>query len=221
MATVDALEIVVLALALAGALLVRPWRLLQPWGASPLATPLLAVLTLLPWLWSWPSLAALPIPLHWSAAPIVVLMLGWPLAVPALAAAGATTVLIGAASPAQAITLVVWSGILPATLMLVLGHAVRRAFGPNPVAYLLGRAFVVPLASLVACSVAAASAGQGFTGLRGDMQAVALLLLALGEAAWTCAIASALVACRPEWLATWPDALMLRRPAVAPARTRR
>ncbi|MGV3569827.1 MAG: hypothetical protein ACO1PB_04445 [Ramlibacter sp.] len=215
MASVEALEVIVLVVALAAALLVRPWRLLQPWRLALLATPLLAVLTLLPWLWSWPGLAALPIPLHWSAAPLVVLVLGWPLAVPALALAGLATMLTGGASLAEAITLVVWSGILPATLMLVLGHAVRRGFGPNPVAYLLGRAFVVPLAALAVCSLAAAAAGQGFTSPRGDLQAVAVLLLAMGEASWTCAVATLLVAYRPQWLATWSDALYLRRPVPA------
>ena len=209
MATVDALELVVLAAALAAALLVRPWRLLQPWRSAALATPLLAVLTLLPWLWSWPGLAALPIPLHWSAAPLVVLVLGWPLAVPVLVLAGMATMVTGGASFGHAMTLVVWSGILPATLTLVLGHAVRRGFGPHPVAYLLGRAFVVPLAALAACSLAAAAAGQGFTSPRGDLQAVAALLLAMGEASWTCAVAGLLVACRPQWLATWSDTLYL------------
>lgn len=222
MAPVDAFEIVVLALALAAALVVQPWRQLRPLRSSPLVTPLLAVLTLLPWLWSWPALAALPIPLHWSAAPLVVLLLGWPLAVPTLLVAGLATIVTSGASLAQALTLVVWSGILPATLMLVLGHAVRRAFGPHPVAYIFGRAFVVPLAALVASGVTAAMAGQGFTDARGDLHTVATLLLAMGEASWTCAVASMLVAWRPEWLATWSDALYLSRPAPVPmARSRR
>jgi uncharacterized membrane protein len=213
MATVDTLEIVVLALALAAALLVQPWRLLRPWRSSPLLTPLLAVLTLLPWLWAWPGLAALPIPLHWSAAPLVVLVLGWPLAVPALVLAGMATMVTGGASWGQAVTLTVWSGILPATLMLILGHVVRRGFGTHPLAYILGRALLVPLATLVVCSLAAAAAGQGFTTPRGDLHTVAVLLLSMGEAAWTCAIASLLVAYRPQWLATWSDALYLPRPA--------
>lgn len=215
MATAQAYGIVVLAVALAAALLVRPWRLLAPWGSAPLATPLLAVLTLLPWLWSWPALAALPIPLHWSAAPLVVLLLGWPLAVPALVLAGMATMVTGGASFAEAITLAVWSGIVPATLTLVLGQAVRRAFGPHPVAYLLGRAFIVPLAALALCGLAAAAAGQGLAGPRGDAQAVVALLLAMGEASWTCAVASLLVALRPQWLATWSDALYLPRPVPA------
>lgn len=218
---IDAFEVIVLALALAASLAVRPWRLLQPWGAAPLTTPALAVLTLLPWLWSWPGLAALPIPLHWSAAPLVVLLLGWPLAVPLLVAAGLATMFTGGASLAQAVTLIVWSGILPATLVLLLGHGVRKAFGTHPVAYLLGRAFIVPMVTLVACALAAAAAGQGFATPRGDLHTVAVLLLAMGEASWSCAIASLLVAYRPQWLATWSDALYLGRPMRVPARPRR
>ena len=212
MATAEAYGIVVLAVTLAAAWLVRPWRLLRPWRSAPLATPLLAVLTLLPWLWSWPALAALPIPLHWSAAPLVVLLLGWPLAVPALVLAGMATMVTGGASFAEAVRLAVWSGIVPATLTLVLGHAVRRAFGPHPAAYLLGRSFFVPLAALAVGGLAAAAAGQGLAGPRGDAQAVVALLLAMGEASWTCAVASLLVALRPQWLATWSDTLYLARP---------
>jgi uncharacterized membrane protein len=147
----------------------------------------------------------------------VLLMLGWPLAVPTLVACGLLTMVTGGASWAQAATLVVWSGILPATLMLVLGHAVRKAFGPHPVAYILGRAFLVPLGTLVVCSLAAAAAGQGFVSPRGDVHTIAVMLLAMGEAAWTCAVVSLLVAYRPAWLATWSDALYLGRPVPAAA----
>lgn len=220
MAAAATLEIAVLLLALAAALLVRPWRLLQPPQSAPLVTPLLAVLTVLPWLWSWPGLAALPIPLHWSAAPLAVLMLGWPLAVPALVLSGFATMATARASPGEALALVVWSGIVPATAVLALGHLVRKAFGTHPVAYLMGRAFIVPMATLVACGLAAGAAGAGFAGGLGELQLVAVLLLALGEASWTCAIASLLVAYRPQWLATWSDALYLGRPAAVRVRRR-
>jgi uncharacterized membrane protein len=49
------------------------------------------------------------------------------------------------------------------------------------------------------------------------MQIVTALLLAVGEASWTCALATLLVACRPQWLATWSDALYLPRPAASRA----
>ena len=203
--------------ALAAALVVRPWRLLQD---GRLASPLLALLTLLPWLWAYPGLAALHLPLRWSGAPLAVLLVGWPLAVPVLVFAGLTTMLTTGASLAQALAWTAWCGILPATAVLLLGYAVRRAFGLNPVAYLLGRAFFVPFVALLACGLGAAVTAHARVST--DMEAVAALLLAMGEAAWTCAIASLLVAFRPQWLATWSDALYLPRPVRSvPVPTRR
>jgi len=198
--------------ALAASALVRPWRQLQGLGIR-LGTPLLALATLLPWLWSWPGLAALPLPLHWSGAPLAVLLLGWPLAIPLLVFAGLSTMLTTGASLPEALALTAWCGILPATAMLALGHVVRRTFGTNPVAYLMGRAFLVPLLALLACGLAASFTAPAVHGANGDMKAVVALLLAMGEASWTCAVASLLVAYKPQWLATWSDALYLPRPA--------
>jgi uncharacterized membrane protein len=217
-----AIETILLVLAWAGAMAVRPWRLLHAAGSkAPLATPFLAALTLLPCLWSWPGLAALPIPLHWSGAPLVVLLVGWPLAIPILTLAGLGTMVSAGASFEHALSMTVWSGVLPATLVLVSGHAVRRAFGPHPVAYMVGRAFFVPMLALAGCGVLAATLEHGFGGSRGDLQRIAIALLAMGEAAWTCAVVSLLVAYKPRWLATWSDTLYLGRPLRARAvRTR-
>lgn len=214
---------ILLALAWMGALAVRPWRLLRPYrGQVPLATPFLACLTLLPWLWAWPGLAALPVQLHWSGAPLAVLLVGWPLAIALLTAAGFSTMLSTGASFAEAVSLTVWSGVLPATLVLVLGHGVRKALGANPVAYMLGRAFLVPMLALGACGLAASLLGHGpvsGTGTGSELQRIAIALLAMGEASWTCAVASLLVAWRPQWLATWSEGLYLGRPARARARS--
>lgn len=206
-----------LALAWAAVLLVRPWRLLKPHqGQVPLATPFLAALVVVPWLWAWPGLAALPLAIHWSAAPLVVLLVGWPLAVPVLTVAGLSTMFTAGASLGDALALVVWAGLLPATLVLVLGYAVRKAFGPNPLAYMLGRGFLVPMLSLAGCGLAAALLGHGLAGPQGELQRIAIALLAMGEASWTCAVVSLLVAYRPQWLATWSEGMYLgRRPARA------
>jgi uncharacterized membrane protein len=207
-----ALELILLGLAWAATLAVRPWRLLRPHqGQVPLATPLLACLTVLPWLWSWPGLAALSLPLHWSGAPAAVLLLGWPLAIPVVTVAGLSTMLTNGSSFAEALSLTVWAGVLPATLVLALGHAVRRAFGTHPLAYMVGRAFFVPMLAVASCGAAALFLDPAFS-TTGDLQRVAVVLLALGEASWTCAIASLLVAYRPQWLATWSDVAYLGRP---------
>jgi uncharacterized membrane protein len=212
----NAAQLVLLASALAAAMVVRPWRLLHASESqSGLATPLLAMLTILPWLWAWPASAAMPVPLRWSGAALAVLMLGWPLAVPVLAFAGLSTILTAGLSWDEALSITVWSGVLPATAVLLFGQAVRTAFGTHPAVYLLGRAFAVPLVALFVCTVGAAVAGQGFAAEDGEMQVVAAFLLALGETTWTCGVASILVAWRPQWLATWSDTLYLgpRRPA--------
>lgn len=210
------MELVLLAGALAAALVVRPWRLLAgPAAGRSLATPLLAALTVLPWLWAWPGGGAMPMPLQWSGAALAVLMLGWPLAVPVLTVAAISTMLTAGASWPGALSSAVWLGVLPATAVLLLGHAVRRAFGTHPAAYLLGRAFAVPLLALFACTLGAALANGHFAGSDQEVLVVTAFLMAMAETIWTCAIVSILVAWRPHWLATWSDALYLgpRRPA--------
>jgi len=79
---------------LALALWLRPWRMLQ---GGRLATPLLGSLVLLPWLWALPQLHAMPLQLQWSGACLVVLMLGWPLAIPVLVVVGVIACLISPA----------------------------------------------------------------------------------------------------------------------------
>jgi uncharacterized membrane protein len=208
-------QVVVLLLAWAASLAVRPWRLLRRYDGNlpPLVTPFLACLAVLPCLWSFPGLAALPLPLHWSGAPLVTLLVGWPLAVPVITLAGLVTMVTTGASFVHALSLTVWSGLLPATVVLLLGHAVRKGFGVQPVAYMLGRALLVPLVTLAACGFTAAAWSHGLQGPTAELQRVAVLLLAMGEACWTCAIVSLLVAYRPQWLATWSDRVYLRRPA--------
>lgn len=206
-------ELVLLAGALAAALVVQPWRLLAgPDAGRPLATPFLAALTLLPWLWSWPAAAVMPIPLQWCGAALAVLMLGWPLAIPALAVAGLSTMLTADASWTEAVSNTVWLGVLPATAVLLLGHAVRRALGTHPAVYLLGRAFAVPLIALFACALAVAGAAGHFRGADNEALVVTAFLMAMAEATWTCAVVSIMVAWRPQWLATWSDALYLGPP---------
>ena len=208
MEAASALHALLLAMAWAAALLVRPWRLLRPHeGRVPLATPLLASLAVLPWLWAWPGLGALPLAIHWSGAPLLVLLVGWPLAVPVLTVAGLSTIFTVGASVGQALSLTVWAGLLPATLVLALGHAVRMALGPHPLAYMLGRAFFVPMLALAACGFVAAWLGHGLGGTHGELRRIAIALMAMGEASWSCAVVSLLVAWRPRWLATWSEPL--------------
>ena len=42
-----------------------------------------------------------------------------------------------------------------------------------------------------------------------DIRTVVAFLMAMGETSWTCVAVATLVACRPQWLATWSDELYL------------
>lgn len=142
------LTLVLTALALALAL--RPWRLL---AGGRLLTPLLASLVVLPWLWALPSLHAMPLQLRWSGACLVLLMLGWPLAIPVLCLVAVVATAIAGAGWAEAVAMAAWVGVLPATIGLAIGAAVRRVLGTHPFVYVLGRAFAGSVLSLFAASV--------------------------------------------------------------------
>ncbi len=124
---------VLLVLALLAALLLRPWRLMA--GGLRL-TPILATLTLVPWLWAMPSLHKMPLQLQGSGACLVVLMLGWPLAIPVLCLVGVIAALISPMPWETALDLTVWLGVVPATLALVLGLAIRRWIGAHLFVYM-------------------------------------------------------------------------------------
>lgn len=215
------LEALLTACALAVALWLRPWRMLRlppaapggPAGVSPLVTPLLAVLVLLPWLWALPTLHRMPLQLQWSGACLVVLMLGWPLAIPALVAVGAIACVL---SPAlgweQALGAIAWQGVVPATLALGQGAALRRWLGPKPFIYVLGRAFLGTVLCLFGASVLGQWAGHALPGVGNELSLVARWLMAWGDAFVTGMLAAIFVAFKPEWLATWSDRLYLPRP---------
>ena len=108
-------ELLFLLAALLVALALRPWRQLRN---TALATPVLAVLVLLPWLWAMPRMHSMPIPLQWSGACLVMLMVGWPLAVPLLCAVAALSALWVDAPQEVLVQQAFWQGVLPATLAL-------------------------------------------------------------------------------------------------------
>ncbi|MBI3101794.1 MAG: hypothetical protein HYY98_09620 [Burkholderiales bacterium] len=215
------LEAALLLVALGAALAAQPWRMLA--SRTPLAheshgtpsvlwTPLLATLVLLPWLWALPSLHAMPLQLQWSGACLVVLMLGWPLAVLVLLAVGTLAGLIADMGWEQALALTVWLGLVPATLALLLGTLLRRFTGERMFVYILGRAFIGTALCGFAASVLAQALGQGLPGVAPGLSLVAHWLMAWGDAIVTGMLAAVFVAFKPEWLATWSDHLYLKTP---------
>ncbi|GAB3651408.1 hypothetical protein [Ramlibacter alkalitolerans] len=197
-------------IALALALALRPWRLFA--GRPALVTPLLATLAILPWLWALPALLKLSPQLQWSGAVLVLLMLGWPIAVPVLLLVALLACLISPLSAQDALAAGVWQGIVPATLALFAGAAVRRWLPSHAFVYILGRGFASALLCLFAARLlaqhlgAAPAAGVGGMGL-----VVAQWLMAWGDAFVTGMLTAIFVAFKPEWLLTWSDAHYLRR----------
>lgn len=215
------LEVCLIAVALAMSLCLRPWRMLSrqalekdgPSEPSPLVTPLLATLVVLPWLWALPTLHRMPLQLQWSGACLVVLMLGWPLAIPALVAVGGiAAVLSPSLDWADAVGTIAWQGVVPATLALALGAIIRRLIGTQPFVYVLGRAFLGTAVCLFLANVLGQWSGHSLPGVEGDLSLVARWLMAWGDAFVTGMLTAIFVAFKPEWLATWSDRLYLRKP---------
>jgi len=200
-------NLTLLTLALLSALVFRPWRMLA--GGLRL-TPLLATLTLVPWLWALPSLHKMPLQLQGSGACLVVLMLGWPLAVPVLCVVGVLAALISPMSWVTALDLTVWLGLVPATLALAFGLAVRRWIGPFIFVYVLGRAFIGTAVCVFVAGLLAQFAGHSMPGIDNGLSLVAHWLVAWGDAFMTGLLTSIMVAFKPEWLATWSDRLYLK-----------
>lgn len=201
-------NLTLLTLALTAALLLRPWRLMA--GATRL-TPMLGALTLIPWLWAMPSLHKMPLQLQGSGACLVVLLLGWPLAVPVLCVVGLIALLISPMDWETALDLTVWLGLVPATLALAMGAAVRRWIGPHLFVYVLGRAFIGTAVCVFVAGLLAQFAGHSMPGIDDDLSLVAHWLVAWGDAFMTGLFVSIMVAFKPEWLATWSDRLYLKK----------
>lgn len=201
------------------ALSLKPWRLLaaraplvsQTHGdLSPLWTPLLATLVILPWMWALPTLHKMPLQLQWSGACLVVLTLGWPLAVLALCAVGVVTWLLSPSlTPWATLSLTVWHGLLPATLALGWGALLRRFLGTKVFVYIFGRGFVGTVLCLFVSGLLAQAAGEQLPGVQQELGKIARWLMAWGDAVITGMMAAVFVAYKPEWLATWSDDLYL------------
>jgi uncharacterized membrane protein len=188
------------------ALALRPWRLLQaapPW-------PALATWALLPLLWSLDSTTASPLLQPLSGVCLLLLMVGWPLTVLALLPVAAVMALASNLEAAGVLHRVVWLGLVPATLALALGAAVRRWLPRHLFVYILGRGF---FATAIALALTGALAAWLF-GVPATVQAsdvmLARLLSAFGDAFITGMLTAIFVAFRPQWLATYADHLYLK-----------
>jgi uncharacterized membrane protein len=201
------------------ALALRPWRALGPAGPP---WPWLAWCLLLPTLWGADRYVQIPLAQPLSGACLLLLMGGWPLAVLALMPVAALTAWLAGLGPAEALDRYVWLGLVPATLGLALGAAIRRWLPRHLMVYILGRGFFATLfagtlAGLIALAVHGVPGGL----VLGDAM-LGRWLAAWGDAWLTGMLAAIFVAFRPQWLATYADKLYLPddRPARRPKEPR-
>jgi uncharacterized membrane protein len=176
-----------------------------------LVSPLMGTLVVLPWIWAVPRLQTMPLPLQLSGACAVTLMLGWPMAILVLTTVAVLSGLIASAEPDVLVTQLFWHGALPATLALCMGAVIRRWAGNQVFVYILGRAFAGTIACTFASKALAQWAGYELENIGPGLSMVGHWLLAWGDGFMTGLLAAILVAYRPQWLATWSDALYLRK----------
>ncbi|MEZ5645781.1 MAG: hypothetical protein R3E94_09335 [Burkholderiaceae bacterium] len=191
--------------ALLVSLWLRPWRML----GGPLLSPVLAALALLPWLWLMPQKMPEGLQVQLSGACLLVLMLGWPLAVPVLVLVAALVWWLGAQPLTNVMSQLLWMGLAPATLALLVGAALRRWLPANPFIYTLGRAFLGTVAAVFVAGVLRELIYRLAGGVTLEQALVARWLMAWGDAFLTGMFAAVFVAFVPQWLATWSDARYL------------
>lgn len=201
------LDLLLAAMALGTALVLRPWRCVGEQGPP---IPWLLAWAVMPLLWGLDRFADVPALPQVSGVALLVLLAGWPLAVLALFPVALVMLLgtdLGAWSTLHRL---VWLGIVPATLLLGIGAALRRWLPNQVFVYILGRGF---FGTLIATALASFAALALSGSPMGSDALVARGMLAFGEAFITGALAASLVAFRPQLLATYADRLYLGAPA--------
>jgi len=206
------LEALMAMTALGLAVWMRPWRMLD----GPLLTPALAASALLPWLWLLPQKMPAGLQVQLSGACLLVLMLGWPLAVLVLAAVAMLVWLIGDLAAATVLSQWVWIGLMPATLGLGVGVVLRRCLPAHLFIYTLGRAFLGTAVAVFLSGVLMEAFHHLTGGVALEQALVARWLMAWGDAFLTGMFTAIFVAFVPQWLATWSDDRYLRPPGKGP-----
>ena len=194
--------------ALALALALRPWRAT---GAGGPPWPWLACCALLPLFWGADRLAASSIIQPLSGASLLVLLAGWPLAVLALLPVAGVMVAVGGLPWDEALHRLVWLGLVPGTLAMLLGAGVRRWLPHHLFVYIMGRGFFTTWVAVAAAGALALGQVAGPVGTDDGDLLLARFLTASGEAFLTGMLVAIFVAFRPQWLATYSDRLYLPR----------
>lgn len=204
--TAMGVSLAVVIIALAVALALRPWRQLR---GAPIWHPWLACLVLLPWVWAAQRVMPGGVAVQLSGACLMVLMLGWPLAVLSLVPIAALGAWLGGIAWPQALDHLAWNGIVAATLALLIGLATRRWLPNHPFVFILGRGFIVTALAMMGAGTMAAFVSPLPDSTELGSVLLGHWLMAWGEAFSTGMLVAIFVAFRPQWLATWSDARYL------------
>ncbi len=202
------IELFIVCATLGVSLPLRPWRML----AGPLGAPWAASLVVLSLLWGLPQMLPAGISIQLSGACLLVLMFGWPLAVIELVLIALVVGIFGRLGWQDVMSQLVWIGLVPATLSLALGEALRRGLPAHPFIYVLGRAFIGTALSIFLAGIAYEFAHHLLGGVAVEHALVARWLMAWGDAFLTGMLVAIFVAFVPEWLATWSDRRYLGPP---------
>jgi uncharacterized membrane protein len=200
------LTLPLLALVLALALALQPWRSL---GAAGPPWPWLAWAAVLPLFWGADLIGHSRIIQPLSGTALLVLMAGWPLAMLALLPVAGVMVAVGGLDAAEALHRLVWLGLVPGTLAMGLGAALRRWLPNHLFVYILGRGFFTTWIAAAAAGALAVLVVDAPVGTATADLLLARFLTASGEAFLTGMLTAIFVAFRPEWLATYSDQLYL------------
>jgi uncharacterized membrane protein len=205
---IDLVNLLLALLALALAVALRPWRSV---AQQPPAWPAMACWALLPLLWTLDVTTGAPLLQPLSGIGLLLLMLGWPLTVLALLPVAVLIALMAGIDAGEALHRVVWIGLVPATVALLLGAAVRRWLPNHLFVYILGRGFFVTALAIGATGAATALMFGVPVQLQPDEVMLARMLAAFGDAFITGMLVAIFVAFRPQWLATYADRIYLPR----------
>lgn len=204
---------VLCALILTAALPFKPWL---PLRHGPLIHPWLGSMVLLPLLWSTEHLLPSGMTMHVSSACLMTLMFGWPLAMWSLVPAALASGWIGRGHfppLGEVVTHLTWLGLLPGSLGLLIGLAIRRLLPHHVFVFILGRAFMGSIVAVVLTGALAWLAGRKPEVFSTQEWMLGYTLVAWGEGFSTGMLIATFVAFKPEWVLTYSDARYLpRRP---------
>lgn len=192
--------------------LFKPWL---PLRHAPLQHPWLAVLLLLPFVWWSRQLMPANLGLHLSGACLLVLMFGWPLAMWTVALVGLGAAVLhheGWPPITPWVSQVVWMGLLPGTVALLLGLSIRRWLPHHLFVYILGRGFFTTVLSVSLVGVLGWLMGRKPDTWADGEWLLAHWLLGWGEAISTGMLTAIFVAFMPQWMLTYSDARYLHPP---------